>query len=104
MSEPGGLQKGIALASLAAALAAAAAGVVVVQRAVQRMPALSARDSMIVSGGRPGTRGAAPPSPVRPVLRERPPARPAAPRQTRDGRAPLGGPGGGPVSTYPRIQ
>jgi len=67
------MRKALALVSLAVGLAAAVAGIVGVRAAVRRMPALSPTDSMIVAGGRPGTPGAAAPSPVRPPLRRTPP-------------------------------
>ena len=97
-----GMRKALALVSLAVGLAAAAAGIVGVRAAVRRMPALSATDSMIVAGGRPGTPGAAAPSPVRPPLRRTPP--PTPPRSRRETERGLGGPSSSEPPSYPRLR
>ena len=70
--------------------------------AVRRMPALTPTDSMIVAGGRPGTPGAAAPSPVRPPLRRAPPPQPA--RSRREAERGLGGPSSSEPPSYPRLR
>ena len=97
-----GARKALALLSLAVGVAAAAAGVDGVRAAVRRMPALSPTDSMIVAGGRPGTPGAAVPSPVRPPLRRTPP--PTPPRSRREAERGLGGPSPSEPPSYPRLR
>ncbi len=97
-----GARKVLALVSLAVGLAAALAGIVGVRAAVGRMPAMSPTDSMIVAGGRPGTPGAAAPSPVRPPLRRTPP--PTPPRSRREVERGLGGPSSSAPPAPPRLR
>ena len=97
-----GARKVLALVSLAVGLAAAVAGTVAVRAAVRRMPALTPTDSMIVAGGRPGTPGAAAPSPVRPPLRRTPPPKPA--RSRREVERGLGGPSSSEPPSFPRLR
>ena len=97
-----GARKVLAVVSLAVGVAAAVAGIVGVRAAVRRMPPLSPTDSMIVAGGRPGTPGAAAPSPVRPPLRRTPP--PTPPRSRREAERGLGGPSSSQPPSLPRLQ
>ena len=97
-----GARQALALLSLAVGVAAAVAGAIGVRAAVRRMPALTPTDSMIVAGGRPGTPGAAAPSPVRPPLRRTPP--PTPPRSRREAERGLGGPSSSEPPSYPRLR